>query len=533
MKDKSNTFCEWCKKNNKEYLIDEFDHNKNQSIRLNDISYGSGKKVWWRCMKCNHSWEAAIDHRTRRNQGCPMCNGVNFVKPGINDLETNAPEIAKEWNPTKNGDLTPRNITYKSGKKVWWLCPKGHEYEATPHDRVGDNTKCPICSARRNTSFPEQALYFYIKKMFPDAISRYKDLFNHGMELDIYIPSIRIGIEYDGYNWHKTAEQHKNERRKYEICQANQIMLFRVKDIKSEPWQDVANKVFWIRNSKRPIEIQSVIQEVLDWLDSDINLFTRNPLNSSFHTKVNCDLERDKIEISSYLTDIKNSLVVTRPDIAEQWDYESNKPLIPEMFSRGSNDKVWWICTRCGKSYQATINHKNRSDSRACQKCSCIIKGESITSNKVLKVGSLLDANPELAKEWHPTKNGDLKPENVTLGRFKKVWWLCQTCGYEWESSPNNRSKGIGCPHCSGRVAMPGVDDIVTLNKPYMKEWIFEKNKDLNPNQLLPGSGKKAWWKCSICGNEWQSEIRSRTKGYNCPKCGHRRSTTQSKKGSS
>ncbi|MBQ6783112.1 MAG: zinc-ribbon domain-containing protein [Acholeplasmatales bacterium] len=518
----SNNLYTWCLDNDRKNLINEFDSNKNTNL-ISNFSYGSSAKVWWKCSKCNHSWMATIYHRTKRNSGCPMCNGVNFAKPGINDLLTRCPEVAKEWHPTKNGNLTPNHITYKSGKKVWWICPNGHEYEARPHDRVGDGTGCPICSARRNTSFPEQALFFYIKKMYPDAISRYKDIFEHGMELDVYIPSIKTGVEYDGYNWHKSNEQHIRERKKYEICSANGISLYRIKDIKSDLWEDVANKIFWVSNTKNKNNLEFVIQEVLDWIDPEINPFTRNPLNPDFHTSVIVDFKKDELDILKYLTEIQDSLVVTRPDIAEQWDYESNGPLNPEMFSKGSNDIVWWICTKCGKSYKASINHKNRSDSRCCPECANIKRGKSFTSYKVKQVGSLKETNPILAKEFHPTKNGELTVDNITAKRFKKVWWLCSKCNYEWEASPNNRSKGVGCPHCSGRVAMPGVDDIITLKLPFMDEWDYEKNNEIDPNTLLPGSGKKAWWKCKKCGNEWLTEIRMRTIGHGCPSCGHKR----------
>lgn len=512
----------WCIVNNKMCLLDEWDDKNKLSPK--EVSYGSKKKYWWKCHKCSHLWQTTIYHRTIRNQGCQMCNGVNVVKPGINDLLTKCPDVAKEWHPTMNGDLTPSNITYKSGKKVWWLCPKGHEYQATPHDRVGDDTGCHICSARRNTSFPEQALFFYIRKMYPDAISRYKDIFEHGMELDIYIPSIKIGIEYDGYNWHKSKEQHERERKKYQICQDKEIMLYRIKDIESDLWEDVANKIFWVNNSKNKNQIEHVIQEVLDWLDPKTNLFTKNLLNLDFHSAIRVNFEKDKIEISKYLSEIQNSLVETIPDIAEQWDYESNKPLIPEMFSKGSNEIVWWICTKCGKSYEASINHKNRKDSRCCPTCAKVEQGKTFTNYKVRQVGSLRKTNPNLAKEFHPTKNGELTVDNITAGRFKKVWWQCSKCNYEWEASPNNRSKGVGCPHCSGRVAMPGVDDIVTLKLPFMDEWDYEKNKDVDPHVMLPGSGKKVWWKCRKCENEWLTEIRLRNQGCGCSKCRCRKS---------
>ena len=87
-----------------------------------------------------------------------------------------------------------------------------------------------------------------------------------------------------------------------------------------------------------------------------------------------------------------------------------------------------------------------------CAECSKKRRGKSFTQGVVKKVGSLAETMPELSKEWHPTKNGDLTPNDITAGKFKPVWWLCPKCGYEWQASPNNRKRGIGCPCCSGRV---------------------------------------------------------------------------------
>lgn len=55
--------------------------------------------------------------------------------------------------------------------------------------------------------------------------------------------------------------------------------------------------------------------------------------------------------------------------------------------------------------------------------------------------------NPDLAKEWHPSKNGLLIPNQVTPGSGKKVWWLCER-GHEWEARVTDRSNGTGCPYC-------------------------------------------------------------------------------------
>jgi hypothetical protein len=73
--------------------------------------------------------------------------------------------------------------------------------------------------------------------------------------------------------------------------------------------------------------------------------------------------------------------------------------------------------------------------------------GCSITDTSRRRVGSLADRNPELAKEWHPTRNGDLTPDQVTPGSSRKVWWRC-SLGYELGAILVNRTCGHSCPDC-------------------------------------------------------------------------------------
>ena len=116
----------YCKKNNKEDLLNEWDNEKNGTLNPSDISYSSSKKVWWRCSK-GHEWQAKVSNRVYRNDGCPFCSGRYAIK-GETDLQTLYPDIAKEWHPTKNGDLKPSDVTAKSGISVWWQCKKGHAW---------------------------------------------------------------------------------------------------------------------------------------------------------------------------------------------------------------------------------------------------------------------------------------------------------------------------------------------------------------------------------------------------------------------
>ena len=116
-----------------------------------------------------------------------------------------------EWAYEHNNGLDPTSLSYRSNKYAWWKCSMGHEYLASISHR-GHGTNCPICNSGRQTSFAEQAVLFYIKKSFPDTISRYKTDFLKRMELNIYIPSKSVAIEYDGAAWHrksKTIREHK------------------------------------------------------------------------------------------------------------------------------------------------------------------------------------------------------------------------------------------------------------------------------------------------------------------------------------
>ena len=66
--------------------------------------------------------------------GCPFCSGRESTQE--NNLKRLFPKIAAEWHPTKNGDLRPEEFTGHSGNHVWWLCPKGHDYD----DVIGSRT---------------------------------------------------------------------------------------------------------------------------------------------------------------------------------------------------------------------------------------------------------------------------------------------------------------------------------------------------------------------------------------------------------
>lgn len=323
----------------------------------------SNKDVFWICSKCGYRFRAKISNRALR-KSCACCKNKVAVK-GKNDLATTHPQLAAEWHPTKNGDLKPDDVTYGAGKKVWWLCPEGHEYQATLGHR-SSGTNCPICNSGRQTSFAEQAVYYYVKKVFPDAVSRYTGIFANSMELDIYIPSIKLAIEYDGEAWHK-GDKKNREKKKYQICKAHGIRLLRLKEKSSDADLDAADECLSIQgNMYEHKELAKTIRFLLDKIDPESNAFTRK--KPIFHSRVDINIPRDEMEIRSYMTKISDgSFAELYPDLAKEWHPIKNKTLMPDKVKPHSGIRVWWLCSICGLEYEMAIG--TRTSGCGCRKC--------------------------------------------------------------------------------------------------------------------------------------------------------------------
>ena len=130
---------------------------------------------------------------------------------------------------------------------------------------------------------------------------------------------------------------------------------------------------------------------------------------------------------------------------------------------------------------------------------------------------SLAEVRPELVPEWSE-KNLPLKPDEITFGSNKKVWWK-GTCGHEWQASVKARSNGEKCPICSGARVIAGINDLATLEPLLVKQW-SKKNK-IKPTEVSIGSHKKVIWRCEK-GHEWEAAVKSRTiNKTGCPYCSH------------
>ena len=294
-----------------------------------------------------HSWEAAIDKRAV-GEKCPICQGKKILI-GFNDLATTHPLLSKEWDYGKNNGIIPTNVSKGSDKKVWWKCNRNHSWQSAISSRAS-GIGCPMCAKELQSSFPEKAVYFYIKKIFPDAIANYRSDQLNTFELDIFIPPLQIGVEYDGDRWHRSSEK---DLQKNKICSEIGIVLIRIREPNCPILSD--NLSICIFRESKKTGLETTIKTLLEKL-SDI---------SNIDFPIDVDLERDNTAILELLTSAEkeNSVYLQNPSLLDEWDYDKNETLSPNMVTTGSDKKVWWVCN-LGHSYQAPVSA--RTSGKGC-----------------------------------------------------------------------------------------------------------------------------------------------------------------------
>lgn len=465
----------------------EWHPTRNGNLTPEHVAPQSHKKVWW-LGKCGHEWEAKIDNRSR-GKGCPYCYGRKAIS-GTNDLATVRPDLAAEWHPTKNGALLPSEVKAQSNLKVWWICDKKHEWKTSIAHRTG-GSRCPVCWGESKTSFPEQAIWYYLQKVTA-AENRNTDF---GKEMDVWLPDLRVGIEYNGWR-HDTEKKKLSDARKIVHLAEQNIRLITVKE--SDQNRIVGDVIEYIYHTTKKESLNWVIQSLFQMLNLPSLL-------------VDCDTDTPDIHAQYIQMEKENSLEAIYPAIAAEWHPFKNGNLLPSYVPKSSNKKVWWICEH-GHEWQEVIN--NRIKNRNCPYCS----GHKVWPG----FNDLATTHPELASEWHPTKNGDLIPQQINKGSEKLVWWICEK-GHEWQARPYSRSgMGAGCPVCAGKKILPGFNDLNSICPNLSAQWHPTKNAPLTPKEVTVSCNKKIWWQCSK-GHEWQTTIAHRSRGLGCPYCSGRR----------
>jgi very-short-patch-repair endonuclease len=336
--------------------------------------------------------------------------------------------LLKEFHPSKNVSIDVYSLKEKSNKKIWWKCEKEHEWEAIVCNRT-KGAKCPYCTN--------------CKVCFEN--------------------SIQGKFPFLAVEWHPT----KNAKT------ADQIL-------------PGSNQKVWWKCSINPEH---------EWETTP---------NCRCLKNTGCPHCNGKTIFGG------NTIFDKYPEIAKEWHPTKNKPLEPSQVCPSSEKIVWWICPQ-KHEYEAKCGNRTKNNT-GCLFCA---GKKSSTEN------NLQSAFPELAKEWHPTKNTKSPNQYTSLSGIK-VWWKCSKNPiHEWETAIVNRTdKKTGCPFCTGRQ----VDSTNNLNITHpeiCKEWHPTKNGLLKPTDVTKGYGlNKIWWICSKNSkHEWHAKVANRIRGSNCPFC--------------
>lgn len=273
----------------------------NNPVSPMEVGKSSSYKALWECDVCGHQWKATVNHR-HMGRGCPCCSGT-VVVPGINDIATTHPEIIPLWDdedfspqelsygtkskvtitlicghsffctpsrvprqcpqciPEGNSlkdvaphlvaewsdknDFSPEDVTYNSAKTVWWECSKKHIWSTPAYQRVNSHSQCPQCSARNFSSSGEGELGEFLSTILDCPIEKNCRSIISPYELDFYIPSLNVAIEFNGLWWHSDAVQvDKNYHyNKFTMCRNKGVQLITVWEDDWENRRDIVKRM--------------------------------------------------------------------------------------------------------------------------------------------------------------------------------------------------------------------------------------------------------------------------------------------------
>lgn len=456
------------------------------TLNINDditkISPGGVSKIWWQCSK-GHEWQARIFARFKNGQGCPYCFG-RLPIVGVNDLQTTNPELVTEWHPTKNGNVTPSQIKLGSDFKAYWICLKGHEWQAIISSRKTNN--CPYCGNKKvlagyndlNTTDPLVAAEWHPTKniLTPQSVTRKS-------------AKVVWWLCDKGHEWEaRIFSRHING---CPVCSNWKV----VKDVNDLNTTDKDLSSYWNvqkNGSLSSFDVHSGSDKVVWWIcdkahewEESLYFFKRR------RTCPGCSNTR--------LMKGMNDLLTLKPEIVNQWHPNKNGDLTPSDVMSESTQIVWWLCSK-GHEWKSPVKYPS------CPNCN---------NRKLLKgFNDLLTVNPILAAEWHPTLNGNLTSSDVMAGQGIRVWWLCKE-GHEWKALLANRNfLNRQCMQCfSNRVVSKPEKEIVEFLAEHNIKFNTSNRKLIHPYELdiyIPEQ-KIA---IEFNGIYWHTESKGKTKEY-------------------
>ena len=330
-------------------------------------------------------------------------------------------QLMAEWDWEKNLSFSPNHLTIGSGKKVWWICSKGHSWQASVEKRASGKG-CPYCSGRLVSDANR------LSAIRPDIAKTWD------YEKNYPITPETVSFSSNKKYWWKCSKGHSwssscNSRSNGNNCPYCSGRIASSENNLATLFPNLVSEWDYAKNQGMlPEEFTPYSGKQVWWICSKGHSFKKSIAKRS--SGVGCTVCSNRTVISGV-----NDLKTTHPKLANEWCYQKNEPYFPENFHAGSSKKVWWECEN-GHQWEASI--VNRTHNRNCPYCSGKIASPewNITTH-----------SPILISEWDYDKNHGALPESFTPYSNKKVWWKCEF-GHSWMASINKRTNGSHCPEC-------------------------------------------------------------------------------------
>lgn len=500
----------WCKQNNKQFLLEEWDYEKNL---LNPEEYfpKSEKEVMWKCNKESHSYPAPICFRTRNNCGCCYCSGKRVLE-GFNDLKTwciknNRNDLIREWDYERN-ENAPENYIRTSHSRIVWKCSVCKKsYYAKISDRTSKGSGCPYCSGRLPVIGKSDLRTWCEENNREDLIFDWSMELNKGKRMEEFTYASNKKIVWKCHiclnEWITPIYSRTVGNRGCSQCSVSgtsfpeQYLYLVVKSL----FQTAVN-----RDKTNGFELDIFIPEYKIGIEYN-GIYYHNGLEKNDEKKQKMCRENN-IHLLQIYDDIKDRMN-TRKDIL-YWKYSRNKNQMECL----AQQVISWI-----NCYTDIEISKDGID------WSIIYKYARINTYNVKYEDSLAFKSPEIAAEWDEQHNEHITPRQVSNGSHDIYSWVCKKCGntFLMKICDRTRKNGAGCPKCGKRKQIDSWINSRTKVKSFY-DWCVENNRqdllsewdnvknNLSPKDYPYGSNQKVWWKCQICGNEWLASIYNRKK---------------------
>lgn len=427
-----------------------------------------------------------------------------WLRPGENDLASQNPRVAAEWDYAKNNDVTPDEVTASSSNSYWWVGETcGHSWNSKVYYRTkGGYHGCPFCNG-------EQVLKDFNDLLFKNLVLASEW---HPRKNLLAANEVIYGSKTKfwwlgktcGHEWKASISQRLKATtgNGCPVCCGKKV-LAGFNDLASQR-PDMVPYWDYEKNTLTPEQVVKTSSKLVHW---------KCTLGHAWEATVNFQAARKHpcgYCSGAWILDGFNDAATKHPHLICDWHPTKNGTSQLRDYTPGSGVRVWWRGDICGHEWDSSLLD------RTIKKAGCpICNGQRFIQG----INDLTITNPKLAAQWHPTKNGSLQPNQVMSGTNKKVWWM-DSLGHEWEAIINSRHHNdSGCPVCSGRKILVNFNDLGTVDPVLSSEWHPTKNGKLTPQCVTKWSPKKAWWKCTKKGHEWQATVGSRSNGRNCPAC--------------